>query len=142
MAEIIIDATNLIAGRMASHAAKQALLGHKVSIVNCNKAIMTGNPEYNIQKYHYLIKETGQPQKGPFISRLPDRLVRRQIRGMLPKTTPRGRMAWKRIMCHCEVPEELKGRKTQTLEWADAKHLRTAKTITIQELCRALGGNA
>jgi large subunit ribosomal protein L13 len=141
MPEINIDATNLIVGRMGSYAAKQALLGYSVNILNCEKAIMTGTPRYNVEKYHYLMRETGQPQKGPFISRLPDRFVKRQLRGMLPKTTPRGLAAWKRIMCYRGIPDDFKNKKLQSLEWANAKKLRTTKQITIQQLCKSLGGN-
>ncbi len=140
MAEINIDATNLIVGRMGSYAAKQALLGHSVNIFNCEKAIMTGGKNFNVEQYRYLIKETGQPQKGPFISRLPDRFVRRQIRGMLPHKKARGAAAWKRIMCYVGVPEEFKGRKLQTLAWANSKHKRTMKLVTIGEICKSLGG--
>lgn len=140
MAELNIDATNLIVGRMGSYAAKQALLGHSINILNCEKAIMTGGKVFNVEKYRYLIKETGQPQKGPFLSRLPDRFVRRQIRGMLPHKKARGAAAWKRIMCYQGMPEEFKGKKLQTLDWANSKHSRTMKLVTIREICKALGG--
>jgi len=40
---MIIDATNLIIGRVASLAAKKVLLGEDIVILNCEKAMMTGN---------------------------------------------------------------------------------------------------
>ncbi len=141
MAEVNIDATDLIVGRMGTYAAKQALLGHSVNILNCEKAIMTGGKTFNVEKYRYLIKETGQPQKGPFLSRLPDRFVRRQIRGMLPHKKPRGNAAWKRILCYQGVPLEFQKKKLETLDWANVKHKKTMKLVTIRELCKALGGN-
>jgi len=142
MAEINIDANGLIVGRMASYAAKQALLGHNINILNCEKAIMTGNRRLNAEQYRYLIRETGQPQKGPFISRLPDRFVRRQIRGMLPHKKSRGANAFARILCYQGVPEEFKSKKLQSLDWAHVKHKTTMKLITIKELCQAIGGKA
>ncbi len=39
---MIINADNLIIGRIASFAAKKALLGEKVVIVNSEEAVMTG----------------------------------------------------------------------------------------------------
>ena len=48
---MIIDANNLILGRMATFVAKQALLGEEISIVNCEKAIMTGNKQQILAKY-------------------------------------------------------------------------------------------
>ena len=41
--QIVLDATATAAGRVASYASKQALLGNKVFVVNCDKAIVTGN---------------------------------------------------------------------------------------------------
>lgn len=140
MAELNIDATNLIVGRLGSYAAKQALLGYNVNILNCEKALMTGRKTFNIEQYRYLIRETGQPQKGPFISRLPHQFLKRQIRGMLPHKKARGAAALKRIMCYVSVPEQFKGKKLQTVDFAHVKHRKTMKLITIQELCRALGG--
>ncbi|MEM4254279.1 MAG: 50S ribosomal protein L13 [Candidatus Woesearchaeota archaeon] len=140
MTEINIDATNLVVGRMGSYAAKQALLGHSINIFNCEKAVVTGGKKFNVEQYRYLIKETGQPQKGPFISRLPDRFVRRQIRGMLPHKKSRGAAAWKRIMCYVGVPDEFKKKKLITLDWANIKHKKTMKITTISELCRMIGG--
>ncbi len=43
MAKIIINAENGSFGRVASFAAKQALLGNEVTVVNSEKAIITGN---------------------------------------------------------------------------------------------------
>ncbi len=140
MTELNIDATNLIVGRLGSYAAKQALLGYTINIFNCEKAVMTGTKRFTVEKYHHRIAETGQPQKGPFISRLPDRFLRRQIRGMLPHKKARGVEAWKRILCYQGVPEEFTGKKLQTLDWANSKHSRTMKIFTIKELCAALGG--
>jgi len=39
---MIIDATNLIAGRLATFVAKKALLGEEIEIVNSEKAVLTG----------------------------------------------------------------------------------------------------
>ena len=39
---MIIDGTNLILGRLASVAAKKALLGDDIIIVNCDKVLVTG----------------------------------------------------------------------------------------------------
>jgi len=140
MAELNIDASNLIVGRLGSYVAKQALLGHTVNIFNCEKAMMTGTKEFIVYKYHYLIADTGQPQKGPFISRMPDRFMRRQFRGMVPHKKARGIAAWKRIMCYQGVPEEFKTKNLQTVDFAHIKHKRTMKLLSIGELCRALGG--
>jgi len=47
---MIVDASNMILGRMVSYVAKKALLGEKVDIVNCEKAVITGNGAQGLQK--------------------------------------------------------------------------------------------
>jgi len=51
MAERYIDGSNLIAGRLATYAAKQALLGDSIKIVNAQKVILTGRKEIILKKF-------------------------------------------------------------------------------------------
>ena len=48
---MIINADGLITGRLASYAAKQALLGEKVDIINSEKACITGSKPQILEKY-------------------------------------------------------------------------------------------
>ncbi|MEM4282275.1 MAG: 50S ribosomal protein L13 [Candidatus Woesearchaeota archaeon] len=137
--EINIDAANAIAGRVASYAAKQALLGNTIRIVNCEKAILSGSRRWHINRYNRLINVVGQPQYGPFISRMPDRLLRRIIRGMLPRKKARGRAALKRIRCFIGVPASFEGKQLTRVPGAEASKLKTTKVITLKELCNELG---
>ncbi len=141
MAEINIDATNAIVGRLASYVAKQALLGSSVNIFNCEKAIITGRPDAVREKYYHRIFQTGQPNKGPFIIRMSDRFVRRIIRGMLEHKQGRGKAAFDRIMCYIGVPEDFKSKKLVKVA-KDASVLPKLKYQTIGELCISLGGKA
>lgn len=102
--EIVIDATNALLGRLASYAAKQALLGKNVIIINCSKAVISGNPSF--VSAHYLAKRTrgGSSLKGPNFPRSPERIIKRTIRGMVPHRQARGLAAFKRIRCYNEVP--------------------------------------
>ena len=47
---MIIDATDLIVGRMGAFAAKKVLLGEKIDIVNCEKAAVSGSRENILAK--------------------------------------------------------------------------------------------
>ncbi len=140
MQELNLDATDAIVGRLCSYAAKQALLGNKVNILNAEKAIMTGSMEYNFERYHHRIKETGQYQYGPFIPRISDRFVKRLIRGMLPHKRQRGAEAYKRIMCYLGIPTEFKDKKLVKYTPSDKSRLSAVKYVTIQELVKKLGG--
>jgi len=139
MAEINIDATNTVVGRMATYVAKQALLGNSVNIFNCEKAVISGDPVAVRQKYYYRIFKTGQPFKGPFTSRMPDRFVRRLIRGMVEHKEGRGKEAFERIMCYMGVPVDFQNKKLVKVG-KQADELPKLKFQTIGELCVSLGG--
>lgn len=109
--EIIIDADGGIMGRIATFAAKQLLLGKKVTIINCNNAIISGKKHAVVNTYKKKFSRGGTAQKGPYIPKTPDGLFRRTVRGMLPWDTARGREAFKRLRCYSESPENLKGEK-------------------------------
>ena len=138
MAEIYIDAANAIVGRVGAFSAKRALLGDTIKIMNCEKAVMSGNKEDVIGRYYHRRNKIGQPQKGPFISRLPDRFVRRTIRGMLPYKRTKGAEAYKRIMCYLGVPEKFKDKKLETVQGADAGKLKLLKRTTVEEVCKKI----
>lgn len=136
---MIIDATDLVAGRLAAIAAKQALLGNKVDIVNCENAVISGRRNHIIEDYHHNIINRGTPGHGPFISRMPDRFLRRIIRGMLPHKDNKGKIAFKRVMCYIGVPKEFEGKKFEILKQADIKERQLVKFIRLSELCKQLG---
>src|SRR3989338_9925934 len=58
-------------------------------------------------------RDRGDPHHGPYHSRLPDRIVRRTIRGMLPYKQERGKKAFARIMCYIGTPKEIEGKAMQ-----------------------------
>ena len=135
---MIIDASYLILGRLASYAAKQALLGNKVDIVNCENAIITGNKKYIIAR-HKQKREMGYPFKGPFIKRRPDHYVKRVIRGMLPYKQAKGRQAFEKIMCYTGVPEKFKDKKLETIKTADVSKVPNLRYITVKDVCKEMG---
>ncbi|MEM2956127.1 MAG: 50S ribosomal protein L13 [Candidatus Pacearchaeota archaeon] len=106
MKEIIIDAAGSALGRFSTFAAKQALLGNKVIIINCNKAVITGKKHAVLEAYQKKLARGGFSQKGPYISKIPEKIVKRTIRGMLPWNIARGRKAFKLIKCFNESPEQ------------------------------------
>ncbi len=114
--ELVIDATEGILGRIASHAAKQSLLGKNVFIVNCNEVMVSGDKAMIIDKYKRARRRGGSTQKGPFISKSPERIMKRTVRGMLSYTQGRGLAALKRVICYNKVPAELEGKDKITLK--------------------------
>ena len=136
---LIIDATDTILGRLASFAAKKALEGYEVIIVNAEKAVITGNRKTVIKEYQEK-RQRGNPYKGPFFPKRPDRILRRTIRGMLPWKTHRGRVAFKRVKVYIGIPKELEGKEIMKLpEEYTVKKLKIPKFIYLGELSKILG---
>ena len=135
---VIIDATNLILGRMASFAARQALLGKDVIIINCEKAMVTGNRSATLERYNIRLQR-GSKDKGPFSYRKPHMFVKRAIRGMLPYKRENGKKAFKRIRCYLGVPDELKNSKFEQIKKMDISKLDIPKYTTVKEICNIMG---
>ena len=107
--DIVIDATDAIAGRLASRVAKEAMNGNRVHVVNVEKAVVSGNPTYTFTHYREKV-ERGDPYHGPFYPRPPDRVFRRMVRGMLPHHRPRGKTAFHRVHVYISIPKELENK--------------------------------
>ncbi len=136
---MIINAENLILGRLGSHVAKKSLLGEEIQIVNCKNAVIIGKKEAILRKYKQRQERT-TPRKGPFIPKTPDKFVKRAIRGMLSYKKARGRAAFKRILCYSSIPESLKNKEITTIESFNVMQTENVNFIKVQDICRHLGG--
>lgn len=145
---MIINAEGQVVGRLSSFAAKKALLGEEVIVVNAGKAIVSGKKEFIIRseldKFHR--RNKASPLRGPFHYKQPDRFVRKKIRGMLPYKMTRGREAFNRVMVYSGIPKDeimkkhnidLDKAKIHSLDKANAIH---NNHMTVGEICKAIGG--
>ncbi len=130
---MIIDGTNSVLGRMATHAAELLLKGETVVIVNAERIIITGNKKQITDKY-LARRDIGSKHHGPFYPKMPDSIVRRSVRGMLPKSK-KGRAVYKRLKVYVGVPKELEGKETKVVAQKEIK----TNFITIGNLARSLG---
>ena len=135
---IIYDATDLVLGRLAATAAKKAMLGEQVAVVNCEHAVISGS-RANILKRYFHKRSRTTPAKGPFIPRMPDRFVRRAIRGMLPHRKSRGEDAFERIMCYIGVPKQFEGKQMETIKNANISERQLTRYTNVLEVCKQLG---
>lgn len=126
---VVIDATGGVLGRVASLAAKQALYGKEVFVVNCEHALVTGDKKVIIDKYKQARARGGSAQKGPFFPKSAEKIMKRTIRGMLDYKEGRGYSAFKRVKCYNAVPKELEGK-----EMLNAKKPIRVKTLTLKRL--------
>ncbi len=136
----IFDAADMVVGRLATKAAKAALYGDRVVIVNAEKAVITGHKREVIDEWkaRATIHTSSNPRRGPFHERRPDMMVRRMIRGMLPWPRPRGKEAMRRIHVYIGVPEEYADKEKIVLEDSRYRSL-TRKFITVGDLSYELG---
>lgn len=133
----VIDASNLILGRMATVVAKRLLQGESVIILNAEKAVISGKRLSKVKEEKRKL-EIGHPRKGPFFPRQPDRFVKRAIRGMLPRKKPKGMEAYKRLRVFIGVPQEFKATPAETVVEAKAEKLK-CPYITVGELVKEIG---
>ncbi|MFH1836096.1 MAG: 50S ribosomal protein L13 [Methanobacteriota archaeon] len=145
---MIVDAQDLVLGRMASFVAKTALKGENIVVVNAEKALVSGKRDDIIRRNMAKldIKNKGNFTKGPYHQRRPDKYVRSAIKGMLPHQKPRGIEAFNNIMVYIGFPKEVieKDLKIQVSKEEVVKppHLskNLDKYITVGELCTSIGG--
>lgn len=137
----IYNAEGIVLGRLAAVVAKQALLGEEVHIVNCEKIYISGKKEQTVARAQQQWNRKGYPLKSAKFSRLPDKMLRRKIRGMLPWKVSRGKEAFHRIRCHLGMPVGLANQKMEALSSKFSIHkLPTLKYITLGNVCKKLGG--
>ncbi|MFH1210377.1 MAG: 50S ribosomal protein L13 [archaeon] len=135
---MIINAENLILGRLASVVAKKALLGETIDIVNAEKAVVSGQRLKTLE--HYRTKQVrGYALHGPYFPKDPLRMVKRTIRGMLPYKQEKGREAFERVKCYVGVPKQFEGKKFETVKEADCSKVYRTKFITIAEISKHVG---
>ena len=134
---LYVDGTHTVLGRIASYVAKEAMIGKKVIILNCEKIVMTGEKENILRSYIDQITNIKGRHKGPFWPRQPDTIVRRSIRGMIPHKKAQGALALKRVEVFVGVPKEYAHAKFHSFEKAKLKE-GTSRFMTVGELSKKI----
>ncbi len=135
----VVNGEGLILGRMCSKVAKRLLNGEQIVIVNAEKIILSGKKKSKVAEAKQFL-EVGAPERGPFHSRRPDRIVRKTVRGMLPWKQSKGKMAYKRLKVYLGVPAEFKDQELETDKYAQASKLK-GPHFTLGELAIEIGWN-
>jgi len=132
MSKVVYDGEGCVFGRLASAVAKDLLKGNSVDVINCGGIVVSGDKRVFAKKV--LAKRemgSGGSLKGPKYPRVADRLVKRMIRGMLPRDRMKGQDAYRRLKCYVAggglKDDELKG-------VVKLKHRKPMKFATIKEI--------
>ena len=144
----VFDANGLIMGRLASASADILLKAaredrdDKVIIINAEHAIVTGRPRSVLDTYHAKYK-LNHARKGPFFPRMPDMILKRAVRGMLPyQKKSSGRRALRNLRVEIGCPNHLSGELTEGHENGDDSKFRKdlpERFITLGEISADLG---
>jgi len=134
---ILVNAENVIMGRLASFVAKKAIEGEQVTVVNAEKASITGSKDAAVKKLKVRLSlgSKGNPEKGPKFSRMPDQVLRMSVRGMLPWKSTRGKEAYGRIHVYIGIPSEFDGKRFEEIPSKG----ESRKSVELGTICKLLG---
>ncbi len=137
---MIVDVKGLVAGRVASKIAKAVVTGEKVMIINAEEAVIVGNPESIMAKYTLRVqaKVHSNPHFGPKYERIPSKILRRMIKGMLPKGPRAVERYIKMVTVHNTTPKLLP--KEEVKQFEEFKFNERHKCLTLGEIAKSLGG--
>lgn len=136
---MIIDGKNQILGRLAVFAAKKAMEGEDVHVINCREIIITGSKKVVIGRYKQLF-DMGNPKSGPFVHRQSRWIVKKAIQRMLPHKKGRGKALLKKIKCYNTKPKDLEDKNVVKTEGADITKLSNLKYVKIKDIIKNIGG--
>lgn len=138
---LVIDAKNQVLGRLASFAAKRAISGETVIVLNAEKAVISGRRHNIVEeaKRRLRTRTLGTQIHAPVHQRRPDLYLRRVVRGMLPWKKAKGRAAFHRVIVFVGVPEEYSKKTAIRVPGADASKL-LSPYVTLEDLAKEIGG--
>ena len=144
----VYNAEDKVLGRLASVVAKQWITAKKagedtrVIIVNAEKAIVTGKRSTILSDYRAKY-ELNHPRKGPFFPRMPDQILKRTVRGMLPyQKNSSGRNALRSLRVEIGTPSDLSGDLPDGCEWGDSTKIDRPlpeRFVRLGEISKELG---
>ena len=146
---LVYDASDKILGRLASHVASQMLTARKkgsqqrVIILNAENAIVSGPRTRVLGDYRAKYK-LNHARKGPFFPRMPDQILKRTVRGMLPyQKNSSGRNSLRDLRVMIGTPSNLSGDELPDgHSWGDTAGIDRPlllKLVRLGEISSALG---
>ncbi len=135
----IIDAENKILGRLASHVASEVRNGEEVRIVNSEKAVISGEEKKVFADYKQKF-DRGRRDTGPYFPKRSDKILKRTVRGMLPKQKKSGREQHSRVKTYLGVPKEFE-EDVETVDVKEGTDLKNRNYVKLGEVAQFIGGD-
>ena len=141
MNTIIINAEGLVAGRLASKIAKEVIKGENVIVFNASKAIIVGKESAIMPKYSQRVnaRVLSNPLYGPKYHRIPSKMLRRMVKGMLPNKSRTAERLIKQLEIFNDTPKEIDVSKAIT--YSETKCNDKHEFMYLEDLAKKLGGN-
>lgn len=129
----VIDAENVVLGRLATHIAKMLRGKHKAAftphidtgdnivVINADKVRMTGKKQAQKKYYHHTGHPGGIKERGAdFIldSKHPERILQKAVERMLPKESPLARAQFKKLHVYAGAEHPHTAQQPKTLDFA------------------------
>ena len=139
---VFVDATNQVAGRLSSRVAKLLISGKNVVVVNAEKSLISGSRTSVVNQWKERLELSSRvnPINGPIHPRRPDNILRRMVRGMVPRKKPKGALAMKRLRVHIGIPEGVDASKLTQFDDTTASR-PIPVYVTMGDLSKSLGWN-
>ncbi|MEC7694745.1 MAG: 50S ribosomal protein L13 [Candidatus Thermoplasmatota archaeon] len=145
----VYDATDKILGRLASQVAKEMISARKsgrqqrVIIINAEHAIVSG-PKSKVLSDYRAKYQLNHARKGPFFPRMPDKIIKRTVRGMLPyQKNSSGRNALRDLRVLIGAPSNLSGDELpEDHQWGETSKIdrkTPEKYVRLGEISSHLG---
>ena len=128
-AALVYDAKDKILGRLARQVAKDMISARKsgsqqrVIIINAEEAIVSGR-RTKVRSGYSAKYKLNHARKGPFFPRMPDKIIKRTVRGMLPyQKNSSGRGALRDLRVMIGTPQHLTNDELpEGHEWGSTEH--------------------
>ncbi|MCX6800962.1 MAG: 50S ribosomal protein L13 [Candidatus Diapherotrites archaeon] len=137
---MLVDANGRIAGRLSTRIAKALINGEKVILINAEGALIIGTKEDILEKFRRKIDASvkSNPDYGPKYDRIPSRMLKKMVKGMLPNKSRTVERLLKNLKVYNAVPKEMKDKKFDDVgaEKYDERH----DFMTLKEIACMFGG--
>ena len=112
----------------------------KIVIVNAEKTILTGKYLSRLKEFTAYLEIVGRsnPKYGPHHPRSPNAILRRTIRGMLPRDKAKGRKAYRYLKVYTGLPSNIDNNKIQEITTAKISE-STYRYIYLSKISEEIG---
>jgi len=135
-----VNAERMVAGRLSSKLAKALINGETITVVNAESAVVVGTKADVLKKFRTRVNASvkSNPHRGPKYDRIPSKMLRRMVRGMLPNKSRTRERLISNLKVYNSVPAELEKEEFGRIGGAEFNEKNDA--MTLGEIAKLLGG--